>query len=87
MRSRAAETVHISQLQFELQYMFTLVDSDPPTIGVPAAGTRLEEELVDAGDRDCEVQLLMNDFFIGRGAGSRAARSTLRASMNSCGSP
>jgi phosphatidylserine/phosphatidylglycerophosphate/cardiolipin synthase-like enzyme len=68
--SAAADTVHLSQLQFELDYMFTLFDPDPPTIGVPTTGTRLEEELVDAGDRDCEVQVLMNDFYIGHGADS-----------------
>jgi hypothetical protein len=61
----AAETVYMSQLQFELDYMFTKFVPDPPVIGVPTDGERLELELKMAASRGVGVKVLMNDFYVG----------------------
>lgn len=66
----AAETVHVSQLQFDLSYMFTKFVPDPPNIGTPTDGTKLEVELKLTASGGTEVHLLMNDFYIGMGADS-----------------
>jgi phosphatidylserine/phosphatidylglycerophosphate/cardiolipin synthase-like enzyme len=68
----AAESVHLSQLHFELDHfdptlfptqgMFTAFSPDPPLMNVPTTGVRLEERLKDAGDRGLDVRVLMNDF-------------------------
>jgi phosphatidylserine/phosphatidylglycerophosphate/cardiolipin synthase-like enzyme len=61
----ADDVVHMAQLQFELDYMFTKFVPDPPQMSVPTDGERLEVELEDAAARGAEVQVLMNDFYVG----------------------
>jgi phosphatidylserine/phosphatidylglycerophosphate/cardiolipin synthase-like enzyme len=67
----AAESVHLSQLHFELepvvptlstQGMFTAFSPDPPLMNVPTTGVRLEERLKEAGGRGLDARVLMNDF-------------------------
>ena len=62
----ASQVLHMSQLQFELNYMFTEFIPDPVTMLVPTTGRRLEDEFLKAATaRGMEVKILMNDFLIG----------------------
>lgn len=59
----AQEKICLSQLHFELDYMFTEFVPDPP-LSLPTTGVKLEVELemAAAGPRGVSVQILMNDF-------------------------
>ena len=62
----ASQVLHMSQLQFELNYMFTEFIPDPVTMLVPTTGRRLEDEFLKAATaRGMEVKISINDFLIG----------------------
>jgi phosphatidylserine/phosphatidylglycerophosphate/cardiolipin synthase-like enzyme len=57
----AATKIHLSQLQWELDYMFEQFAPDPPAIGTPTNGDRLEV-LLQTATVTADVRVVMNDF-------------------------
>jgi phosphatidylserine/phosphatidylglycerophosphate/cardiolipin synthase-like enzyme len=58
----ATSKIHLSQLQWELDYMYEKFDPDPPAIGSPTTGTQLETDMETATVSVPDIRVVMNDF-------------------------